>query len=108
MCDQADVPVACGKLEICGCFGYIHGHSVGGTNPSLLEAMSAGNLVISHDNPFNREVCRDAAVYFENAKSLAKAIDAVERDSSRFSHLGRRALELIEDNHQWETVTNEY
>ena len=42
---------------------YMHGHSVGGTNPSLLEGMACSNLVIAHDNPFNREVLGEAGLY---------------------------------------------
>ena len=92
----------------CGCLAYIHGHSVGGTNPSLLEAMSAGNVIISHDNPFNREVCHDAAVYFRNASDLAEAMNAVENAPSRFHDLGRMASRLSEENHKWEEITTEY
>ncbi len=44
--------------------GYLHGHTVGGTNPSLVEAMAAGNAVIAHDNVYNRWVAGDAALYF--------------------------------------------
>ena len=42
--------------------GYCHGHTVGGTNPSLVEAMAAGNPVIAHDNEYNRWVAQDAAL----------------------------------------------
>jgi glycosyltransferase involved in cell wall biosynthesis len=44
--------------------GYIHGHTVGGTNPSLVEAMAAGNPIIAHDNPYNRWVAHNSALYF--------------------------------------------
>src|SRR5258706_7044218 len=50
------------------CRAYLHGHSVGGTNPSLLEAMGCGNVVISHDNPFNREVLGDSGLFFSTSK----------------------------------------
>jgi glycosyltransferase involved in cell wall biosynthesis len=45
---------------------YFHGHSAGGTNPSLLEAMAGGCLIVAHDNIFNREVLGDDAYYFKN------------------------------------------
>src|SRR5205823_2623021 len=48
-------------------FGYIHGHSVGGTNPSLLEAMVSGSLILAHDNEFNRETCDLNALFFGTA-----------------------------------------
>ena len=50
---------------------YLHGHTVGGTNPSLVEAMAAGNPVIAHDNPYNRWVARDAAVYFSTEDDVS-------------------------------------
>ena len=40
------------------CSAYLHGHTVGGTNPSLVEALGAGNPVIAHDNPYNRWIAR--------------------------------------------------
>jgi rhamnosyltransferase len=65
------------------CAGYLHGHMVGGTNPSLLEALSAGNVVIGTDVEFNREVIGDGgnlpAFYFHpHPDSIAKAIDAAD------------------------------
>ena len=53
--------------------GYIHGHTVGGTNPSLVEAMGAGNPVIAHDNPYNRWVAQDCGRYFTTADELDAA-----------------------------------
>lgn len=65
------------------CAAYLHGHMVGGTNPSLLEALSAGNVVIGTDVEFNREVIGDGrnlpALYFHpDPLSIAKAIDAAD------------------------------
>lgn len=88
----------------CNCFAYIHGHSVGGTNPSLLEAMSARNLVICHDNPFNREVASDTALYFSDEQTLVEVLDRVERDWSTFSDLQDRARRRVEDNHGWDDI----
>ena len=48
------------------CLTYLHGHSVGGTNPSLLEAMGSKNICICHDNKFNREVIGDNGLFFNN------------------------------------------
>ena len=50
----------------CNCYGYIHGHSVGGTNPALLKALGYGNCVLALDTPFNREVVGDYGILFEN------------------------------------------
>jgi glycosyltransferase involved in cell wall biosynthesis len=57
---------------------YLHGHSVGGTNPSLLEALGCGNVVISHDNPFNREVLGDRGHYFRSPEDLARILRELE------------------------------
>ena len=54
---------------------YIHGHSAGGTNPSLLEAMAASARIAAHDNEYNRSVCLDGAVYFSDVNTLAKLMD---------------------------------
>jgi glycosyltransferase involved in cell wall biosynthesis len=53
---------------------YFHGHSVGGTNPSLLEAMACGCRILAHDNEFNRAVLGNDAWYFHDAGSLASLI----------------------------------
>jgi rhamnosyltransferase len=62
------------------CFAYIHGHEMGGTNPSLVEALSCGNVTLAIDVEFNREVAEDCAIYFKKqANDLAKKIDLLER-----------------------------
>jgi len=89
-------------------FGYIHGHSVGGTNPSLLEAMSMANLVVAHDNEFNREVCSDCALYFRNADELASRINAAESDPGAFSDLRFKAERRALDEYSWDHVLSQY
>lgn len=53
------------------CDLYFHGHSVGGTNPSLLEAMGSGNLIIAHNNIFNKAVLKENAYYFYYAEDVS-------------------------------------
>jgi len=60
------------------CYAYLHGHSVGGTNPSLLEALAAGNIAICHNNEFNREVTENRMYYFGSADDLARLINEIE------------------------------
>src|SRR5882762_3503780 len=60
------------------CRAYLHGHSVGGTNPSLLEAMGCGNMVIANDNPFNREVLGSAGLFFSTSKEVSACVDSVD------------------------------
>lgn len=91
------------------CFAYIHGHSVGGTNPSLLEAMAAGNICICHDNEFNRETTENIAFYFRNEEELADRIKQVtvlsENERSMYAEVARKR---ISDYYNWERITDEY
>jgi glycosyltransferase involved in cell wall biosynthesis len=54
---------------------YFHGHTVGGTNPSLLEAMACGCHIAAHNNQFNRAVLHDEAVYFDSVEAICQIID---------------------------------
>lgn len=60
--------------------GYLHGHRVGGTNPSLVEALGAGNPVFAHDNAFNRWVAGEGAAYFDGVAALDAALSAFLED----------------------------
>jgi rhamnosyltransferase len=90
------------------CFGYIHGHSVGGTNPSLLEAMIMNNIIMAHDNEFNKEVCGDLALYFSNAKDLKNKIELIEEKYEDFkvwkSLVSTHALK----EYSWVDVSEKY
>jgi glycosyltransferase involved in cell wall biosynthesis len=88
---------------------YLHGHSVGGTNPSLLEAMACGNLVIAHDNPFNREVARGAAFYFGNSSELAICLNRVMAmaETEKFA-LQSLARQVVRDHYTWDAITDSY
>jgi len=83
-------------------FGYIHGHSVGGTNPSLLEAMVAGNLILAHDNEFNRETCDGCALFFDSAESLESLMKLAEARPGQHEPLKRAALERVAKQNSWE------
>jgi glycosyltransferase involved in cell wall biosynthesis len=65
---------------------YFHGHSVGGTNPSLLEAMACGCNIVSHDNEFNRGVLEEGGLYFSNEEELASIIQQPQNNAE----IGRR------------------
>lgn len=62
-----------------GAYTYLHGHSVGGTNPSLLRSIGAGTATIAFDVSFNREVLGDLGIYFTDAAGVACAIEEAER-----------------------------
>lgn len=89
---------------------YLHGHSVGGTNPSLLEALACGNWVIAHDNPYNREVARDAAEYFSTPVQLARSLDRVVGDEGADlqSHRAQRARDIVAKHYTWEGIADAY
>jgi glycosyltransferase involved in cell wall biosynthesis len=66
---------------------YIHGHRVGGTNPSLVEALGAGSAVIAQDNRFNRWVAGPSAMYFADAAGCAMRLDELIADPARLSEM---------------------
>jgi glycosyltransferase involved in cell wall biosynthesis len=87
---------------------YLHGHSVGGTNPSLLEAMACSNLVIAHDNPFNREVLGDCGLYWSTREEVASIVDAVDGLSVDADWRKKSAMEIICTRYTWDKITNAY
>lgn len=87
---------------------YLHGHTVGGTNPSLVEALAAGNPVVAHDNAYNRWVAGDAALYFGDAESAAERIDALLADDESRMRMGRAARARHEQEFTWEHVAGQY
>lgn len=87
---------------------YLHGHTVGGTNPSLVEALAAGNPVIAHDNKYNRWVAGGAALYFSDADGVARAVEALESDDELRANLSRAALSRYEAEFTWDKVAGEY
>ena len=87
---------------------YMHGHSVGGTNPSLLEAMACSNLVIAHDNPFNREVLGDAGVFFRTSGELASTLDCIDAGEIDKGILRNAAANRIRVHYLWDHVTEAY
>ncbi|MFD1710195.1 DUF1972 domain-containing protein [Ottowia flava] len=88
---------------------YLHGHSVGGTNPSLLEALACGNWVIAHDNPYNREVARDAADYFAKPAELAERLNTrVAQSPEAVAQRADRARQIIAEHYTWPAIVDAY
>ena len=86
---------------------YFHGHSVGGTNPSLLGAMASEALIAAHNNPFNKSVLNADAFYFSNAKGVQQLVENVQRkDTERL--MVRNNLKKIECLFSWDKVIEEY
>lgn len=86
---------------------YVHGHSVGGTNPSLLRAIGAGTATVAFDVPFNREVLRESGRYFASPDDVAALIESAEAEPAeaavRASALQRRARD-----YDWDDVATGY
>jgi glycosyltransferase involved in cell wall biosynthesis len=88
-----------------GAYAYIHGHEVGGTNPSLLTAMGTGNTPIALDTPFNRENLAATGRYWTREKgSLAAQIGWADEHEEELRSLGRDARERIRTRYSWDQV----
>lgn len=86
---------------------YLHGHSVGGTNPSLLRAAGAGAMVVAFDVSFNREVVGEHGEFFVTPADVATRIDALEAAPQRARERGL-ALQQAIRRYSWETVADQY
>ena len=91
-----------------GAGSYVHGHSVGGTNPSLLRALAAGAPVIAHDNPFNREVCGQLGTFFTGRSSLRSAFCSHERSSKKFIDASLAGIPSVLRRYDWDRVALDY
>ena len=91
-------------------YGYFHGHEVGGTNPSLLEALSSTDLNLPIAVSFNKEVCEDAAVYLSKQDGdLAGIINKADKMSEEeIRQLGRKAKRRIKEAYSWEHIAQLY
>lgn len=91
-------------------YGYLHGHSVGGTNPSLLEALGSTKLNLLYDVGFNREVAEETALYWNKEEgNLAKLIDEADRLSpEKINEFGELAKNRIRDAYSWEAIAGKY
>jgi glycosyltransferase involved in cell wall biosynthesis len=86
---------------------YLHGHTVGGTNPSLVEAMAAGNAIVARRNVYNTWVAGEGALYFSDEAELDAALTfALDPDTSR--ELGKKGRERFEAEFTWERIGSQY
>ena len=91
-------------------YGYFHGHEVGGTNPSLLEALGSTDLNLLLDVGFNREVAEDSALYWtKQSGNLASLIDWADgMNADEISELGKKASLRIVEAYSWQHIADEY
>lgn len=88
---------------------YFHGHSVGGTNPALVQAMACGSPIVARDTVFNREVLRDSAVYTSpNPDEIVRAVSSLMSDVGLQRSLRLAARERAESHYSWEGVCEKY
>ncbi|WP_323754015.1 DUF1972 domain-containing protein [Marinobacter sp.] len=89
-----------------GAMAYIHGHSAGGTNPSLVEMMHFGIPVFAHGCSFNRHTTEDQASFFESAEELRSEIKGM--DDARAQDIGKSMREIAQRRYTWEHVGRAY
>ena len=93
----------------CNAYAYLHGHSMGGTNPSLLKALGCGNCVVALRTPFNQEVMAEHGIFFErDAEELARKLQELESRPEVVAEYRRRAPERIREAYTWEKITEQY
>jgi glycosyltransferase involved in cell wall biosynthesis len=86
---------------------YFHGHSVGGTNPSLLEAMGSRSVIAAHQNEFNHSVLEKDAYYFQSSKDVEQLIESVHRDKEEEQMVQNNLLK-IERKYNWPSIIEQY
>ena len=87
---------------------YIHGHSVGGTNPSLIEALSLTDLNILYDVNFNHDIGLDTCLYFREKNSLTKILDDQNKLDKIKNQLGEKAKKRVKENFTWKIIIDKY
>ncbi len=85
---------------------YFHGHSVGGTNPSLLEAMASKALIIAHNNEFNKSILQQDGFYFSSEEEVKNHIDTITKD--QHNDKIENCFEKINQTFTWELINNTY
>lgn len=91
-------------------YAYFHGHTVGGTNPSLIEALGSTDLNLLVDVGFNKEVAEDCALYWSRIPGkLAELINYTDSmDQSEIERLGKKAKERVAEEYTWEKICDKY
>jgi glycosyltransferase involved in cell wall biosynthesis len=90
------------------CFAYIHGTTVGGTHPALIEAMGRGALVLYRDTPENREVAEGAGIPFGENDLTQRIENVLAMKEEERDELRRHAVERVFERYSWDAVTADY
>jgi glycosyltransferase involved in cell wall biosynthesis len=93
----------------CNCFAYVHGHSVGGTNPSLLKAMGYGNCILALDTVFNSEVLGGTGLLFaKESAAVAGAMRRIEAEPNLVANLRTAGPQRIAAEYTWDKISAQY
>ncbi|WP_316633666.1 DUF1972 domain-containing protein [uncultured Flavobacterium sp.] len=87
---------------------YFHGHTVGGTNPSLLEAMSSNSLICANENDFNRYILGEDALYFTSDNDVARHLVGLDYKEYRYQSMLIANKKKIIDLYDWEIIIDQY
>ncbi len=87
---------------------YLHGHTVGGTNPSLVEAMGAGNPILAHDNHYNRWVAGEGQSYFSDEADCERKLTALLDDAATLQRMSEAVRQRHRAHFTWEQVLQQY
>jgi len=90
-------------------FAYFHGHSVGGTNPSLLEAMASDCFILANDNIFNKAVLGKNAVYYDSVFAVSEVLNKMNAIANEYKQLYiQNNLSIIRDEYSWDKLVDEH
>ncbi|MEQ9881856.1 DUF1972 domain-containing protein [Pectobacterium brasiliense] len=89
------------------CVGYIHGHSAGGTNPSLVEAMHFSKIIFAYDCSFNRFTTEDGCYYFSNSENLVRQITDIN-NSHHYDAIAEKMKSIAMSRYTWNVVREQY
>ena len=90
------------------CSLYIHGHSVGGTNPSLVEAMNLGLCCVVYNVDYNIETTENSAIYFNSTSELINILKDYERNKIETSTYKAKMKEIAKRRYIWDLITDKY
>ena len=90
-------------------FAYFHGHSVGGTNPSLLEAMASDCFILANDNIFNKAVLGNNAIYYQSSPNVTDLLNQIDKLAEKYKdEFIKNNLDVIRNEYSWERLVDEH
>lgn len=90
------------------CTIYVHGHSVGGTNPALVEAMYIGLPILAYNVDFNRETTQNKVLYFNDIKQLQTNVELLLNDKTLQKKIVKNVKKIAKDKYNWRIIINKY